>query len=99
MVRVPGTASLTFLISSSENLPAGDDHRAVAIAHAAAAGHQGVLLLHVGIGGERDRGDVVESLVDGEVVQGLDVLELVGELVTGDADLVGGEAVEHESVI
>ena len=48
---------------------------------------------------EGDGGDVVEGLVDGAVVEGLDVGEGVGELEAGDADLVGGEAVEHEGVV
>ena len=48
---------------------------------------------------EGDGGDVVEGLVDGAVVEGLDVGEGVGELEAGDSDLVGGEAVEHEGVV
>ena len=48
---------------------------------------------------EADGGDVVEGLVDGAVVEGLDVGEGMGELVAGDSDLVGGEAVEHEGVV
>ena len=99
MVRVPGTAMRVFLTSGSGELAAGDDHRAVAFADAAAAGHQGVVVLQVGIGVEGDGGDVVEGLVDGAVVEGLDVGEGVGELEAGDSDLVGGEAVEHEGVV
>ncbi len=80
-------------------LAAGDDHGAVALANAAAAGHEGVLLLEVGVGVEGDRGDVVEGFVDGAVVERFDVRQGVGELVAGDADLVGGQAVEHEGVV
>ena len=36
VVIVPGTAILTFFRSSTRHRPAGDDHRAVAVAHAAA---------------------------------------------------------------
>ena len=99
VVSVPGTAMRVFFTSSSVSLRGGDDHGAVAFADAAAAGHQGVLVLQVGIGVEGDGGDVVEGLVDGAVVQRLDVGEGVGELVAGDADLVGGQAVEHEGVV
>ena len=57
------------------------------------------MLLHVGVGVEADRRDVVELLVHGAVVERLDVGEGVGELVARDAHLVGGEAVEHEGVV
>jgi hypothetical protein len=42
-------------------LARGDDHGAVAFADRAAAGHQGVVVLQVGIGVEGDGGDVVEG--------------------------------------
>ena len=80
-------------------LAAGDDHGAVAFTDAAAACHEGVVVLQVWVGVEGDGGDVVEGLVDGAVIEGLDVGEGVGELVAGDSDLVGGEAVEHEGVV
>ena len=99
VVSVPGTAMRVFLISASSELARRDDHRAVAFAYGAAAGHQGVVLLHVRVGMEGDRGDVVEGLLDGALVQRLDVGEGVGELEAGDAHLVGGEAVEHEGVV
>ena len=99
MVSVPGTAMRVFLISASVELARRDDHGAVALADGAAAGHQGVVVLQVGIGVEGDGGDVVEGFVDGALVEGLDVGESVGELVAGDADFVGGEAVEHEGVV
>jgi hypothetical protein len=76
-----------------------DDHGAVAFADAATAGHECVFVLKVGVGVEGDGGDVVEGLVDGAVIEGLYVGEGVGELVAGDSDLVGGEAVEHEGVV
>ena len=76
-----------------------DHHGAVALAHRAAAGHQGVVLLQVGIGVEGDGGDVVEGLVDGALVEGLDVGQGVGELEARDAHLVGGQPVEHEGVV
>jgi hypothetical protein len=78
---------------------AGDDHGAVALADAAAATHQRVVLLQVRVGVEADGGDVEEGLVLGAAVEGLDVAQGVGEAVAGDADLVGGQAIEHEGVI
>ena len=76
----------------------GDDHRPVTLAHAAAARHQRILVLEIGIGVERDRRDVVEA-VHGFAVQGLDVAKRVSELHPGHANLVGRHAVEHEGVI
>src|ERR1035437_1062585 len=77
----------------------GDDHGAVALTNAAAAAHQGVVLLQVGVGVEADGGDVEEGLLLGAAVEGLDVAEGVREPVARDADLVGGQAIEHEGVI
>src|SRR5208337_3961530 len=77
----------------------GDDHGTVALADAAAAAHQSVVVLEVGVGVEADGGDVVESVVAGAQVEGLDVGEGVSEAIAGDADLVGGQAVKHEGVI
>src|ERR1700733_7393843 len=54
-------------------LARGDDHGTVAFADAAAAGHECVFVLQVGISMEGDGGDVVEGLVDGAVIEGLDV--------------------------
>jgi hypothetical protein len=77
----------------------GDDHGAVALADAAAATHERVVFLQVGVGVEADGGDVVEGFFAGALVEGLDVAEGVGEAIAGDADLVGGQAVEHEGVV
>ena len=77
----------------------GDDHGAVALSDAATAAHQGVRVLEVGVGVEADGGDVVEGLFAGAAVEGFDVAEGVVEAVAGDADLVGGQAVEHEGVV
>ncbi len=78
---------------------AGNNHRAVTLANAAAARHQRVVVLQVGVGVERDRGDIVEGFVNRLLVQRLDVGQRVGELQAGHAHLVGGEAVKHECVI
>jgi len=94
-----GDGDAGFFKLRHRQLAGGDDHGAVALADAAAAGHQGVVVLQVGVGMEADGGNVVEGLVDGAVVEGLDVGEGMGELVAGDSDLVGGEAVEHEGVV
>ena len=77
----------------------GDDHGAVALADAAAATHERVVVLEVGVGVEADGGDVVEGFIAGAAVEGFDVAEGVGEAIAGDADLVGGQAIEHEGVI
>ena len=76
-----------------------DHHGAVALAHGAAAGHQGVGLLHVRIGVEGDGGDIVEGLVDGALVERLNVGQGMGELEARNAHFVGGEAVEHKGVV
>ena len=77
----------------------GDNHGAVALADAAAATHERVVVLEVGVGVETDGGDVVEGFFAGALVEGFNVAESVGEAIARDADLVGGEAVEHEGVI
>ena len=46
-----------------------------------------------------DGGNVEESLVDGAMVEGLDIGEGVDEFEAGDTDFAGGEAVEHEGVV
>ena len=81
------------------HLAGGDDHGSVAIADAAAAGHDGVVVLEVGIGVEGDGGDIVEGFVDGFLVEGFDVGEGVGELESGHAHLAGGQTVEHKCVV
>ena len=48
---------------------------------------------------EADGGYVEKGFVQGAPVEGLDVAQSVGEAVAGDADLVGGQAIEHEGVI
>jgi len=80
-------------------LARGDDHRPVALAHRTAAGHQGVIVLQVGIRVERDRGDVIKGFADRPLVQGFNVGEGVGELVAWDTNLVGREPVEHKRVV
>jgi hypothetical protein len=52
VVRVPGTAMRHLLDLVERVLAARDDHGAVALADAAAAGHQRVVLLQVRIGVE-----------------------------------------------
>ena len=77
-----------------------DNHGAVAIAHAAAAGHQRIVVLNIWIGVERNSGDVVHAVVLTRLlVQGLDVTEGMRKAQPGDAHLVGGQRVEHESII
>ena len=54
-------------------------HRAVAVAHARAAGQQGILVAHVGLGMDADGGDV-QFAPRGALVQRLDVLQDMLEL-------------------
>ena len=70
----------------------GDDHGAVALADAAAAAHQRVVVLEVGIGVEADGGDVVKGFVAGADVEGLDVAEGVVEAIADDAFMFYGLA-------
>src|SRR6185437_5028301 len=78
---------------------AGDDHGTVALAHAAAAAHQQVIALDVGIGVKADGGYVEEGFVLRSPVECLDVTQSVREPESGNANLAGGHAVEHESVV
>ena len=94
-----GNGDAGLLYVREGELGVGHDHGAVSFADAAAAGHQGVVVLEVGVGVEGDGGDIIEGFVDGLVVEGLDVGQYVGELIAGDPDLVGGKAVEHECVV
>jgi hypothetical protein len=75
----------------------GDEHGAIAIAHAGTAGEKGVLVANVSIGMDADGADV-EFAASGAFVEGLDVLEDVFELVWG-WDELAGEGVKHEGII
>ena len=78
----------------------GHDHGAVAIADAAAAGQQSVIILDVGIGVERDGRDVINAVAFPRLlVQGLDVAKRMSEAQSGNAHLVGGQSIEHEGVV
>ena len=76
-----------------------DDHRAVAIAYAAAARHQRIAVLQVRIRVEGDRGHVEVGFANRPVVQRLNVAKHMGELETRNANLVGRQTVEHECVV
>ena len=78
----------------------GHDHGAVAIADAASARQQSIVVLNVGIGVERDGGDVVNAVAFPRLlVQGLDVAKRMSEAQPGNAHLVGGQSIEHEGVV
>ena len=78
----------------------GHNHGAVAIADAAAARQQSIVVLNIGIGVERDGGDVVNAVaLPRLLVQRLNVAERVGEAQAGNAHLVGGQRIEHEGVV
>src|SRR5215469_12420904 len=67
-----GHSDLDFADLVGGNVSRGDYHRPIALADAASAGHDGVSVLNVWIGVERDRGDVVMPL-ERHAIQGLDV--------------------------
>ena len=77
---------------------AGHEQGAVAVADGAATGHERVLVRHVGVGVERDRGDLVFAR-HGLAVQGLDVGQDVADVEVAGRDLALGQAVEHERVV
>ena len=62
----------------------GHNHGPVAVAHAAAAGHQRIVVLNIWISMERDGGDVIHTVaLPRFLVQGFDVAEGVREAQTG----------------
>ncbi len=76
----------------------GDEHGAVAVAHAGAAGEEGIVFADVGVGVDADGGDI-EFAAGGAFVEGLDILEDVLEAEAVGGDEVLGEGVEHEGVV
>ena len=95
---MPGTATFALQIVVRHGLQR-NDHRPVALAHAAAAAHQRVVVLDVGIGVKADRRHIVERLFFGAAVQRLDIAQGMRELVSRHANLVRGQAIKHEGVI
>ena len=59
---------------------------------------QRVSIIEVGVGVDRHRGDLVGA-VEGRLVEGLDVDQLVGELVVARRDQVLRQGVEHERIV
>jgi len=88
---------LAFEIGDFRGL-ASDDHRSVLIAHAAAATCEGITVCHVGIGVDRDRGNL-QLAAASPLVESLDVLKDVLEPVWAGVQQVLGKPVEHEGVI
>ncbi len=70
----------------------------VAVAHARAAGQQGVFVGDVGVGVDADGGDV-EFSARGAFVERLDVLQDVLEMKAVRGDRILREGVKHEGVI
>ena len=73
-------------------------HRAIAVAHARAAGQQRVFIGNVSVGMNADGGDV-EFSAGGAFVQRLNVLQNVLEMKTMRRNKFLGQAIKHESVI
>ena len=74
------------------------EHRAVAVAHARAAGQQRVFVGDVGVGVDADGGNV-EFAARGALVQRLDVLQDVLKMKTVRRNQILRERVKHEGVI
>lgn len=73
MVSVPGTTIFTFRRRDRASL-AGDHHRPIAVAHAGAAGADGVLVGQVGVGVQAEReGGEFEFALKGSAVEGFDI--------------------------
>ena len=75
-----------------------NDHRPIALAHAAAARHQRVQILNIRIGVKRNRGHIVDAFAR-LLVQRLDIAKRVREAQSRHANLAGGQAVEHEGIV
>ena len=73
-------------------------HWAIAVAHARAAGQQGVLVAHMRVGMDADRRDV-QLAAAGPLVQRLDVLQDVLKIVAAVIDQSLGQAVKHERIV
>ena len=78
--------------------PGGDDHGAVAIADAGAAGHEHVLVGDVRIGMIGDGAEIVLAF-HGLAVQRLDVLQHVAKGDSRRAHLLRRQAIKHEGVV
>ena len=98
MVSVPGTAILTPGRSLDVMRLAGDDHRAVLVAHAAPGRQQRVLVEQVRVGVDADGRDF-EFALQRPAIERLDVLQFVDELQVARGDLVVRQGVEHEGVV
>ena len=77
---------------------ARDDDRSVAVAHARPTGHQGVAISEMGVGVNRDRGDL-ELSCQRAPVEALDVFQDLDDSEPGGPDLPLGDRVVHEGVV
>jgi hypothetical protein len=76
----------------------GHQHRAVAVAHAGAAGQQRVERADVSIGVNADRGDV-QLASRGQFVQRLDVAQNMLELEAARRNQFLGQPIKHEGIV
>ena len=98
LVMVPGTAIFFRAISSFENFCLGHQHRAVAVAHARAAGQQRVFVAHISVGVNADRRNI-QFAARGAFVQRLDVLQNVLKPEAVRRNQFLRQPVKHEGVI
>ena len=79
-------------------LPRRHDHRAVAVAHAGAAGAEEIVVGQIGVGVQAD-GRQLQLAGEGAAVERFDIDQLVAEFVIAGVDLAVGQGVEHEGVV
>jgi hypothetical protein len=78
--------------------PACHHHGSVAIAHAAAAGQEGVLIEQQSIGMDADGGHL-QFAAQRPAIECLDVLQFMAEIEVAGVQLVVRQRVEHEGVV
>ena len=98
MVNVPGTAiERRANVVDRCRLP-GDDHRAITVAHAGAAGAKNILVGQIGVGVQAD-GRQFQLAGKGAAVERFDVDQLVLEGVAAGIDFSVGQGMKHEGVV
>ena len=79
-------------------MPPGDQHRAIAIAHAGPAGAKHVAIGEMGVGVQAD-GRQFQLAVKGPAVERFDIDQFVLEAIAAGVELALGQGVEHEGVV
>src|SRR5580700_3323579 len=87
-----------FLDLALRKWPRRNNHGPIALAHAAAAGHQRVQILNIRIGMKRNGSDVIDAFAR-LLIQRFNIAKGVREAQSWHANLIGSEAVKHESIV